>query len=108
MKKLLSIVLSLTVILISCAILTSCSNTNQLVGRWIPDTKTNSYYPEHYLLLNESGSGEIDGYDCVWFAEGEKLTIKARHSFMSKTFEYRYKVSWDKLTLNDFTFTKEE
>ena len=103
MKKTISIVVIITVIISTISVMTACGEgTSVLVGRWVPEEgqpiPISRDFAEKSMELSKDGTGIGDGYSLTWRAENGRLILKLDLGF---GFAYDYKISGTTLTLTN-------
>lgn len=100
MKKILSFVLIIVIIVSVCAVFSGCSVESKMVGTWICD-ETHRNYPD-IMTLNSDGTGTADGNTVNWYINEDELHLNA--TLVSAT--YTVSFSGNTLFLDDYTYHK--
>lgn len=100
MKKYLSVILIVVMIVTVCILLTACSNESKIIGNWICD-EVHSGYPDS-MTLNSDGTGIADGMSINWWVENDEF----KFSYVFGSHSYDLTISGDTLFLNDYSYHK--
>ncbi|MBR6535459.1 MAG: hypothetical protein IKT65_07755 [Clostridia bacterium] len=118
MKKILSIIIITCIALSTCALCSCKSAEENIVGTWTNQTTVFGVVTENSYTFNEDGTGKSTtvlgvglGFD--YTIDGDMLTLKySVFGIEASTKNYTFKISGDKLTLNDgdetVTYTKKD
>lgn len=96
-KKLYVLLIALTL----CSFFISCGSGSKFVGNWICK-EVHSGYPDQ-MILNNDGTGIVDGASCSWRNEDGKLILSVG---ILGSYDYDYEFRGSKLYLAGYEYAK--
>ena len=86
----------------SISIFCSCGTSSSIYGNWVAD-EVHSQYPDQ-LIINEDGSGMVDGLLCNWSEKDDTITfVVGGYGSVS----YTYTMDGSTLYLDEYTYTRQ-
>ncbi len=82
--------------------LCSCKSSSKLCGNWVCD-EVHSSYPDQ-MIMNEDGTGTMDGVSCSWSANDDTITFVAG---IYGSYSYKYSIKGYTLYLDEYSYTKQ-